>query len=406
MPILIRKLIGKCKSDYSFSDEDRQPWFPGWKSISDNISYSQFIQNAFIYQSGDEIDSFKYSGIENTYDDGGYIYEFRGLLNDMKSNLTKLHNLSWIDSQTRAVIIQIALYNPNVELFTSVTFLIELFNNRWCFCSSLVLIRLIYTVNSTDYSSIFNAVFGLIYMLFIVYFSYIEIQSVIKLKKEYFKSIWSYIQWGVIICSWTGLGIYIWRFKEGSRLSKIFNNTNGYQYVNIQMAVYLDNILIFLFGFSCFFSTIKYLYLFRFNSHLSQFAKTLQYIQKDLLCFTMTFSIIFLSFECIFYLLFHSKILATSDVFHTAEMLFEMILLKFDSGDLYEADVFLGPFVFTLFIYIAVFICFTMFISIVNDGFRHVREEKQKSKRNQDEDVLLFMFLKMKRALGMFCYFQ
>ena len=46
------------------------------------------------------------------------IYEFRG-------RLFKLHQLKWIDNRTRAIIIQLNLYNPNVELFTSINFLIE-----------------------------------------------------------------------------------------------------------------------------------------------------------------------------------------------------------------------------------------------------------------------------------------
>ncbi len=35
-----------------------------------------------------------------------------------------IHQLNWIDNQTRVVIFQLSLYNPNVGLFISVTFLI------------------------------------------------------------------------------------------------------------------------------------------------------------------------------------------------------------------------------------------------------------------------------------------
>jgi hypothetical protein len=62
-----------------------------------------------------------------SYGDGGYVYEFRGLLSDLRSNLSGLHELGWIDIQTRALIIQLSLYNPSVKLFTSVTFLAEFF---------------------------------------------------------------------------------------------------------------------------------------------------------------------------------------------------------------------------------------------------------------------------------------
>ena len=73
---------------------------------------------------------------DNELDNSGYEYEFRGRLNEMQSNLTALRNLSWIDSLTRVVIIQLTLYNPNVELFTSITFLSEFLSTGGA-CSSI-----------------------------------------------------------------------------------------------------------------------------------------------------------------------------------------------------------------------------------------------------------------------------
>jgi polycystin 1L2 len=389
----MRQTIPNCLDDYSLSNEDHQRWFPGWKLTNDNNSYSQSIQNAFIYVESDGI-----------YDAGGYVYEFRGRLDEMKGNLTELRELSWIDSHTRAIIIEMTLFNPNVELFTSIRFVTEFFSTGGVFVQSHFDPIDLHN-QFQGLSSLIHIICGIVYMAFICYFTLIEIQSFIKLKKKYFHSIWSFIQWGIIICSWIGVGIYIWRFKEGSRLNELFRETNGYKYINIQMGVDFDKILMFLFGFSCFFSTIKYLYLFRFNSRLSQFGKTLQYVQKDLFWFGWIFIIVLISFICLFYLLFVSKISSCSDVFHTIEMLFQMLLFRFNSKDLYEADEFLGPFIFALFIYFVVFIGCTMFISIINHGFRRIRRES-KLITQQDQNVLLFLFRKIKRALGMYEFVQ
>ena len=59
------------------------------------------------------------------YSGNGYVYEFRGRLTDLQTNLSQLHQMQWIDGQTRAVIIQFTLYNPNAQLFTFVTLLTE-----------------------------------------------------------------------------------------------------------------------------------------------------------------------------------------------------------------------------------------------------------------------------------------
>jgi hypothetical protein len=217
----------------------------------------------------------------------------------------------------------------------------------------------------------------------------IEIESFIQLKSKYFRQFWSYVELGIIICSWSSVGIYIWRYKESKRISYLFNKTNGYVYINLQLSAYVNDLLTFFYGFCCFFGTIKFLRLCRFNRRLSLFSETLQYAGKELLSFSFMFAIIFISFLCLFYLLFISKISSCSTLLYTAQMLFEMTLLKFDSGQLTEASLFLGPLCFSLFMIFVVFICMNMFLSIINDSFRLARKNI-----NDDPEIFSFMLKK------------
>jgi polycystin 1L2 len=116
----IKILNSTCEYDYSFSNEEKNSFEPGWENET-QIRLNSTIEQAFQYKSSDELDTYVYQG----YSGGGYVYEFRGLLADIQSNLSELYQLSWIDQRTRAIIIQLNLYNPNVELFTSVTLLTE-----------------------------------------------------------------------------------------------------------------------------------------------------------------------------------------------------------------------------------------------------------------------------------------
>jgi len=118
------QIISICEPDYSFVNEEKSSFEPGWINQTTKISNSS-INLAFIYQNGNEIDSNIIVGEYATYDSGGYIYEFRGRLSDLQNNISELQRLNWIDTQTRAVIIQLSLYNPNVQLFTSLIFLTE-----------------------------------------------------------------------------------------------------------------------------------------------------------------------------------------------------------------------------------------------------------------------------------------
>ena len=232
--------------------------------------------------------------------------------------------------------------------------------------------------------------------MFIIYFMLIEIRSLFQLKFKYFFQFWSLVDLSIIICSWTSIGIYIWRYRESKRIGKLFEETNGFVYVNLQLATYVNNILTYLFGLCCFFGTIKFIRLCRFNQRLCLFIQTLKYAAKELISFSMMFTIVFISFLSLFYLLFVSKISTCSTLLHTAQMLFEMTLLKFDAGDFTGASAFLGPFCFSLFVLIVVFVCMSMFLSIINDSFRRARDNNEKD----NEEIFSFMFNKFQRWIG------
>jgi hypothetical protein len=106
-----------------------------------------------------------------------------------------------------------------------------------------------------------------------------------------------------------------------------------------------------------------------------------------------------MAFVILFYLLFLSKIWSCSSLLQTAQMLFEMASMKFNINDLTEASPFLGPFCFSLFIFLVVFVCMSMLLTIIIGSFRFVRDNA-KIKSNEDQHMLSFMFYKFQRLMG------
>ena len=219
------------------------------------------------------------------------------------------------------------------------------------------------------------------------------------MKWNYIRQFWPYIQWGIIVSSWTALGLYVWRYQEMTRIGNLFKMTSGSAYVNLQLATYIDDLLTFLLGISCFFASIKLLRFSKYVKRLSLLGETLQYARKDLFGFLFSFSIVFLAFIALFYLLFASKMWACANLLHTVQTLFEMILLKFDASEITSADAFLGPFAFTLFVLLLVFIGITMFISIINNSFRTVRK-RIRMNANEDDQIFAFMWNRFLQGTG------
>jgi hypothetical protein len=193
--------------------------------------------------------------------------------------------------------------------------------------------------------------------------------------------------------------MYVWRYHENTRIETLFQETNGYAYVNLQLAAYINDVFTFLLGFCCFFGSVKFLHLCRFNRRVSLLIEALRHAWKDLLSFTAMFFIVFMAYLALFHLLFGSKIWACSTLLNTSQMISEMLVLRFNTSDLMNADAFLGPFCFALFIFLGVFICMSMFISIIIDSFRIVRKNHARAS-NEDEEIFTFMFRKFQRSIG------
>jgi hypothetical protein len=205
------------------------------------------------------------------------------------------------------------------------------------------------------FTSISQLICTILYMVFIIYMMVTQIRLLLKQKIDYFRNFWSFIDLGIIGCSWGNVGMYIWRYYESNRIGDFFQSTNGYVYINLQLAVYINDTLTYLISFCCFFGTIKFTRLGRFNHRLTLFIKTLQHAWKELLSFAIMFSIIFMAFVILFYLLFISKMWNCASLLQSAQMLFGMISMNFDASELHGAAPFLGPFCFTLFILLLVF---------------------------------------------------
>ncbi|CAF1533194.1 unnamed protein product, partial [Adineta steineri] len=385
-----QRIISICEDSYSFANEETQLFQPGWSTNATTEEFSSSVIKAFNYSTSDELDTYSYIGEFGTYSGGGYVYEFRGRLSDMKTNLSALHQLDWIDEKTRAVFIQLTLYNPSVQLLTAVTLLAEFLPTGGIYTTAHF-----EPINFYTFTSILQLVCTIFYIFFITYFMIIEIRSLFELRLKYFHQFWSLIQLGIIGCSLGSIGVYFWRFQETNRISQLFEQTNGYIYINLQLAVYVNDILTFLLGYCCFFSTIKFIQLFRFNQRISLFVDTLKYCAKELISFSIMFAIVFMAFLSLFYLLFVSKLSLCSSLLNTAQMLFKMTLVKCGASQIVEADAFLGPFCFTLFIFLVNFFCFNMFLSIINNGFHHAKENQK-----EDQIILSFMLKKFLRWTG------
>jgi hypothetical protein len=121
---------------------------------------------------------------------------------------------------------------------------------------------------------------------------------------------------------------------------------------------------------------------------------------QNLFHFHLCFHLCLWHFFCLFYLLFLSHISSCSTMLKTAQMLFQMTLLKFNSSQLIQDSRCFGPFCFSLFIFLAVFVCLSMFSTIIIYNIRRARDDVK-----NDEEIFSFMLERFRRWTGLIISF-
>ena len=182
------------------------------------------------------------------------------------------------------------------------------------------------------------------------------------------------------------MAIDVWRYYESKRIGDLFQATHGYAYVNLQFAAYVNDVHTYLVAFCCFLTNLKLIHLFRFDRRLSLFTETLRYAVYELLSFAMMFSIVFVAFICLFYFLFVSEAWSCSSFYQTAQLLFQLTLFMFSASQLNGSTSIIGALCLSLFTFLVVFVCLSMFLSIINKSFRHARKAIP-----DDQQMLAFM---------------
>lgn len=307
--------------------------------------------------------------------------------------LLDLEKLNWIDSKTRALFIQYSLYNPNINLFSFCNILFELLPT-----GNLIKSAQFYSINLFESGtySLLDSLFGVFFMVFIVFFMIKEIRIALKQGyKDYLKQFWVYVEWTMFAFSWASFSIYFYKLYAKNDLTKRFKNKEP---INLQMLSYWNDLFEICLGFVSFFGILKFLKLLRFNSVICCLAHTLRLCLNDVPSLGFIFFVLWTSFVQIIYLIFYQKSQAFSTIVKTFESTFTIILGNLNK-DLYNGqNSAIGILASVFFNLSIVFVLVNLIVSIITENFDLVR--KDTSLTEQDSEIINYLVEKSKLFLG------
>eukprot|EP00058_Branchiostoma_floridae_P016495 XP_002601983.1 hypothetical protein BRAFLDRAFT_98933 [Branchiostoma floridae] len=430
-PEKMQEFAPRCTVRHSTLAADTDDYIQGWIPYNDTINSTDMVicaptvppplstvstpvtgANCTVFLTTEEKDppwtytfasligSFPYFGQHGTYLTGGYSTPL-GMTRTSGLRLSQfLQQHNWLDERTRAVFVELILYNPHANLFSVVSLAVEFTNLGAAYRGvEVVTLRLI------QQDAILLFAMRAVLAVFILFFALKEdanlIRYVITAKSffarpiEYLSDFWSWVELLVIVVGFSSLGVYFNAqgiIDEAAQQRK----TSESVFDLYKSAVNWFQIYTYLLAFLICCATLKLIRLLRFNSHVYALSTTIKKSSKPVLQFFFVAGIVLMAFTQMGNLLFGIKLQDYKNILTSLTSLCTMMLGSFDFDALVDGHYILGPAMFFTYQAVMQFILLSMFMTIIMD----VYAEESQDPNTDDLQLVGFIRETTSEAVG------
>ncbi|XP_065681235.1 polycystin-1-like protein 2 isoform X1 [Hydra vulgaris] len=355
-----------CLSPYKSIVEEKRDFYFNW---SLPIKYKSAINPSTMpwrYQTWKDLDGYPYAADLNTYYGGGYVIEFFPKWKNQYT-LDKAKNHKWIDRQTRAIIIEFALFNPATNYFSMVTMVLEFLASGGVLPDfSVHTFKLYSSTKGTGVAMLGSQILFIIMMLL---FSIRECRFLYRTGWRYFLEFWNLVEVALILLSVVAVGFFFYKNHLAKVLLQRMPAKKPQSFINFQFASYWDLTYLYIVSLIVFFVTLKFIKLLRFNRRVSMLSSTLKAAWYPLSMFGIIFLIVLCSVISSASIVFGMLLEGYQNYFKTIASIISLLLGKFSYSQFENANSVLGPVFFFGFNVMVNWIIMNMFLSILNDVF-------------------------------------
>jgi len=373
-----------CYPDYSQFNEEKS-------NYATFINLTTSLNASFQYS---QTTDFSYLTNYDSYlNSGGYLYLMNSDLNTTLNDLTNLQLLNWIDKNTREILFELTLYNPNINLFCSVKILFEILPN------GIVLPTL--TFDSVQFWSQSRQILAITCIaLFISVVAVLilrEVKSILilKSKKIYFIQYWIYIDWLMYLFAIVSLPLFLYKIYALQNIEN-FVAKNSISYINLSTLSFWNKCLGFTLAICSFLITIKMIKLLRFNKQICYLLMAIHKCSNELISFFLIYFILLFSFTQLMFLFYNESNSEYKTFIHALATNFRILLGHFDFSSLLKMNYILGALIFSAYIALFAITMFSILVVILTRNLKQTRLEKLKINPFNPFDHFYKRFIKPK----------
>ena len=374
-------ILGSCKSlaalfpdclyDYTSEGEDTTTLsLPGWKRLPYNTSWPKALQlcpKPWRYRTSEELDNGRIMGTYNTYEGGGYVAVLGYDVETGRSVLGETFGHGWVDRQTRAVILEFAVFNVNTNLLSIATYFYEVLSTGAAYTTR--------TVETLDLQStesgaqMFFLICQFLFMAMVCYYLIIMFYNFHRRRLSFFKSVWNMVDFFMIIFSVLAVVFYVIRSKTLLKSIKSIQN-NPYDIVHFHSSLTWASWENVANACAIFMVTVKLLNLIRFNPYVIYLFSSFRQSVGYQLSYVFIFLIMFNGFVISGKQFFGHTVLEYSSYLQAVISQFEFLLGKaVPLDDLRREHQILGPLFVFIYMTIMTIVLMNMLVSILNESY-------------------------------------
>ena len=335
-------------------------------------------------------------GFFHFYDGGGYVADLGYSTDTAAPVISNLREYGWIDRQTRAVLVEFTIYNPNTGYFSISTFYYEVlptgYGNSFRRIDTLLL-----TSTQTGFYQ-FYLICQLLFIITVIFFVLREVYNIYRMRCSYFRDAWNLVEISQITFSFLVVIFYVIKSKLFLK-SALKVKENPYVAVSFGDVITWNDAENGVLAITVFIATIKLLRMIRFNPHISMLMSSFRASRGLLLSYSVIFIIIFLAYAQLGKLVLGNDLQSYSSFSNTLYSEFLMCLGgKMGLGDLLRVNRLLGPIFGFSFILLNTFIFVNFFVAILNDCYEEVKDNTDK--QSKEFEMADFILQRLSELLG------
>ncbi|XP_078607411.1 polycystin-1-like protein 2 isoform X2 [Branchiostoma floridae x Branchiostoma japonicum] len=391
IPSTMTNITSRCNGDYSWWNNEAGHYTPGWRGwalVSNNsvdVANLSSELKPWLYQSSNLTTATPHYGLHGMYYGGGYMLELQS--NDSDLDLQIIEDLEmeqWIDSYTRAIFIELIVFNPNANLFSVVSLLAEFPGLGKVYTSHEVTTVRLYLYQTMW--SFFVLAFQIIFVLVTFIFVYREVNRIMLMGTDYFRLFWNLVELCVCLLSLAQIGLQLYTLYIILDFNKA-GTTSDRSYSKYKQAASWDQLNTYVQAWLVCAATLKLMHLCRFNKHVERSAHTLTRSAKPMLNYMIIFVIYVSAFCMLTYLVLGASLEGYAPYITNVETMLGVMLGGFDYNALSDAHGFLGPVIFFGYLTFVNFLLLMMFCAILDVAYHEVVEGESEEEKSKNQKI-------------------